>query len=225
MVHAGLLLCLAGEAAGLVFDGRYRDFNNFAFVLPALAYCAVFTERASARPSHAIERPLAWMLAAAAAVILYQETPINLQAGLWALLCALFVWSLWRNSQGSRAPRMRTLLVAAVGAYAAAAAVRYGLMEAPQFVGRCAGQGSDALCAVRSAMGLMIHFEVFGWLAVLAAVAALAARNRHLRIAAVILAISGLVLYNANLGIVAFAVVTIAMARALAVVNAATRSA
>lgn len=225
MVHAGLVLCLAGETAGLVFDARYRDFNTLAFVLPALAYFGVFTQRAGARPSHAIERPLAGMLAAAAAVVLYQETPLNLEADLWALLCALFAWSLWRNASGSRAPRLWALLVAAVGAYAAAAAVRHGLMEAPQFVGRCTGQGGDALCTLRSAIGLMIHFRVFGWLGLVAAIAAVATGRAGLRIAAVILASGGLVLYNANLSIVAFAVVTVALARTVAVVDCPARSA
>ena len=225
LVHAGLLLCLAGEATGLVFDARYRDFHNFAFVLPALAYLALFTHRSGTRPSHAIERPLAWLLTAAAAVILYQETPLNLQADLWALLCALFACALWRNSRGSRAPALTALLVAAAGAYAAAAAVRYGLMEAPQFIGRCTGQGGDALCALRSATGLMIHFGVFGWLGLLAAVAAVTIGHRQLRVAAVVLAMVSLVLYNTNLGIVAFAVVTISVARSLIVVDAAVRSA
>ena len=225
MVHAGLVLCLAGETAGLVFDARYRDFNTLAFVLPALAYFGVFTERAGERPSPAIERPLAGMLVAAATVILFQETPLNLEADLWALLCALFAWSLWRNASGSRAPRLWALLAAAVGAYAAAAAVRYGLMEAPQFVGRCSGQAGDALCALRSAIGLMIHFRVFGWLGLVAAIAAVATGRAGLRIAAVILATGGLVLYNANLGIVAFVVVTVALARTVAVVDCPTRSA
>ena len=225
MVHAGLLLCLAGETAGLVFDARYRDFNTLAFVLPELACFGVFTERAGERPSPAIERPLAGMLVAAATVILFQETPLNLEADLWALLCALFAWSLWRNASGSRAPRLWALLAAAVGAYAAAAAVRYGLMEAPQFVGRCSGQAGDALCALRSAIGLMIHFRVFGWLGLVAAIAAVATGRAGLRIAAVILATGGLVLYNANLGIVAFVVVTVALARTVAVVDCPTRSA
>jgi hypothetical protein len=116
-------------------------------------------------------------------------------------------------------------MTAAAGAYAAAAAVRYGLMEAPQFIGRCTGQGGDALCALRSATGLMIHFGVFGWLGLLAAVAAVTIGHRQLRVAAVVLAMVSLVLYNTNLGIVAFAVVTISVARSLIVVDAAVRSA
>lgn len=98
-------------------------------------------------------------------------------------------------------------------------------MEAPQFVGRCAGQAGDALCALRSGMGLMIHFAVFGWLAVLAAGAAVATAYRPLRVAAVVLATVGLVLYNANLGIIAFALVTVAVARGQAEVDVTAGSA
>lgn len=225
LVHAGLLLCLLGETSGLVFDARYRDFNNFAFVLPALAYLTVFRQRPGALAAPAIERPLAWALLGAAGFILYNETLRNLQAVMWVLLCALFAWSLWRNGKGSRAPRLTALLLAAVGAYAAAAAVRYGLMEAPQFVGRCAGQTGDTLCTLRSTLGLLIHFGVFGWLGLLAAIAAVATANTALRIVAVVLATVGLVLYNANLGIVAIAVVMIAIARGPSAMDAATRPA
>jgi hypothetical protein len=224
-MHAGLLLCLLGETAGLVFDSRYRDFNYFAFALPALAYLRVFTRRPDALPTPAIERPLAWALLGAAGFILYHETLHNLQAVAWALLCVLFACSLWRNAKGSPAPRLAALLLAAVSAYAVAAAMRYGLMEAPQFVGRCAGQAGDTLCALRGTLGLLIHFGVFGWLGLLTAITAVATGNTALRIAATVMATVGLVLYNANLGIVAFAVVMIAIARALSDVGTATRPA
>jgi exo-beta-1,3-glucanase (GH17 family) len=225
LMHAGLLLCLLGETAGLVFDSRYRDFNYFAFALPALAYLRVFTRRPDALPTPAIERPLAWALLGAAGFILYHETLHNLQAVAWALLCVLFACSLWRNAKGSPAPRLAALLLAAVSAYAVAAAMRYGLMEAPQFVGRCAGQAGDTLCALRGTLGLLIHFGVFGWLGLLTAITAVATGNTALRIAATVMATVGLVLYNANLGIVAFAVVMIAIARALSDVGTATRPA
>ena len=164
-------------------------------------------------------------LAAAAGFIVYQETPRNLQADLWALLCLLFAGSLWRNFKGSRAPRLTALLLGGLFAYAAAAAVRYGLMEAPQFVGHCTGLSGDALCTLRSATGLMIHFGMFGWISLLAAIAAVATGHAALRIAAVFLATCSLALYNASLGIVAFAVVTIAVARAPAAAHAASGSA
>lgn len=225
LVHAGLLLCLMGETAGLVFDARYRDFNALVFLLPALAYLTVFTQRPGGRPAGTIERPLAFALAAAAGFIVYQESPRNGQAALWGLLCVLFACALWRNSRGGRVPGLRALLAAAVVAWVAAAAVRYGLMEAPQFVGRCAGQAGDALCTLRSSMGLMIHFGVFGWLGLLAAIAAVSTGNARLRMATVILATGALVLYNANLGIVAFVLVTIAVARTPTEVDAAGRCA
>jgi hypothetical protein len=74
-------------------------------------------------------------------------------------------------------------------------------------------------------MGLLIHFAVFGWLAMLAAGAAVATGYRWLRVAAVILATVSLVLYNANLGIVAFTLVTSAVARSATQMDAVAESA
>ena len=49
---------------------------------------------------------------------------------------------------------------------------------------------------------VMLGFGVFGWLGLLAAVAAVTIGHRQLRVAAVVLAMVSLVLYNTNLGIV-----------------------
>ena len=213
LVYVGLVLCLIGKTLGLVFDPRYRDFDVFAFVLPAIAYALVFTHRRTWPPA-AIDRGLAAVLITAAGFILYQETPANGYATVWALLCILFAYPLWRSSAGARIPRARRVVLAAVTAYALAAGLRYGVMESPQLVERCAADSSDLLCAVRSGTGLIIHFRLIGWLAVLGSALALATAGRRFRTAAPILFASGVVLYNANLAIIACLLWILAVARA-----------
>jgi hypothetical protein len=214
LVYAGLVLSLTGKTLGLVFDSRYRDFDVFAFVLPAIAYAVVFNQRGARPMPAAIDRALAVVLIASAGFIVFQETPGNGYATAWALLCVLFAYPLWKNSAGTRLPRAGRVVLAAVAAYGLAAGLRYGVMESPQLVERCAADSSDLLCAVRSGTGLIIHFRLIGWLAVLGSALALATAGRRFRRAAPILFASGLVLYNANLAIIACLLWIIAVARA-----------
>ena len=53
---------------------------------------------------------------------------------------------------------------------AASYGARYGFMEDAQWVGICVDEASRWECQVRSNLGLMIHFNVLGWSALVAAV-------------------------------------------------------
>ncbi|MCP6417774.1 hypothetical protein NL482_26810, partial [Klebsiella pneumoniae] len=55
---------------------------------------------------------------------------------------------------------------------AASYGARYGFMEDGSWVGICAGEAGRWECQLRSNLGLMIHFKVLGWTALVAAVVA-----------------------------------------------------
>ncbi|MDU9403791.1 hypothetical protein RTH46_14970 [Pseudomonas sp. zfem004] len=91
---------------------------------------------------------------------------------------------------------------------AASYGVRYGLMEAPQWVGLCAQPGEIWQCQVRSLLGLGIHFQVIAWSALgLALVAQLIAGRLGwwLAVLALVFGLPALVLYTASIAV--FAVV------------------
>jgi hypothetical protein len=62
------------------------------------------------------------------------------------------------------------LLIALPLWLAASYGARYGFMEDGQWVGICADEASRWECQVRSNLGLMIHFKVLGWAALITAV-------------------------------------------------------
>jgi hypothetical protein len=79
---------------GLAFDPRYRDFPNAAFALPALAFAAIALKRGDAfrpAPLWREEAALAALFALSAAIILVNETPLNLAADLWCAIVALLI--------------------------------------------------------------------------------------------------------------------------------------
>lgn len=64
------------------------------------------------------------------------------------------------------------LLIALPLWLAASYGARYGFMEDGRWVGICADEASRWECQVRSNLGLMIHFKVLGWAALVTAVLA-----------------------------------------------------
>ena len=91
---------------------------------------------------------------------------------------------------------------------AASYGVRYGFMEAPQWVGVCSAQVQVWECQVRSTLGLTIHFRILAWIALGLALAATLIKHhagRWLAVLGLVAGIPALVLYTASIAV--FAVV------------------
>jgi hypothetical protein len=100
---------------------------------------------------------------------------------------------------------------------AAVYGVRYGLMEDVQWVGLCSDGASKWQCQVRSSLGLMIHFGVFGWGALIASVIAFFVPRTPGRLLAwtgLLLGMLSLVLYSASLAVFAVVIAGLRLVRA-----------
>ena len=100
---------------------------------------------------------------------------------------------------------------------AAVYGVRYGLMEDVQWVGVCADEASKWQCSVRSNLGLLIHFGVFGWGALIASMIAFFVPRRIGRVLAgigLLLGVLALVLYTASLAVFAVVIAGLRLVRA-----------
>jgi glucan 1,3-beta-glucosidase len=91
-----VLFGAAFVALGLAFDPRYRGFPVAAFAAPAAGYALLWWlsgPAARAAVSRREERVLAAVLACCAPVIVWRETPANVDALAWAGLCLLLAAS------------------------------------------------------------------------------------------------------------------------------------
>ncbi|QXI24346.1 hypothetical protein HU724_008705 [Pseudomonas iranensis] len=99
---------------------------------------------------------------------------------------------------------------------AAGYAARYGFMEDGQWVGICVDEASRWECLVRSNLGLMIHFKVFGWAAVATAVLAFVVPGRAgwwLAVLALVFGLPALALYNTTLAVFAVVIAGLRLVR------------
>lgn len=95
--------------------------------------------------------------------------------------------------------------------------VRYGLMEDVQWVGTCSDDALKWQCVLRSNLGLLIHFGVFGWGALVTSVIAFFVPRKVGRVLAgigLLLGVLALVLYTASVAVFAVVIAGLRLVRA-----------
>ncbi|WP_339453606.1 hypothetical protein [Pseudomonas sp. EA_5y_Pfl2_R50] len=99
---------------------------------------------------------------------------------------------------------------------AASYGARYGFMEDGQWVGICVDEASRWECQLRSNLGLMIHFKVLGWAALVAALVGFVLPARTgwwLAVLALVFGVPALALYNTTLAVFALVIAGLRLVR------------
>lgn len=212
LLRMTILFCAMVEVTGLVFDSRYRSFNNFAFAIPACGFWLTSKTTVTMDSDRAAEKFSALFLIAGAIFILINETPKNIQATLWSVICLALAYPVWKEARQVSLPALKTILIAGILAYAGSASMRYGVMESVDLVSACTDKTNGSLCTVRDTLGRIIHYNGFGWLSLIGAVLTLLSRSFSAAIVTLLLSIAGLTLYNASLSTYAFVASLLLMA-------------
>ncbi len=127
---------------------------------------------------------------------------------------------------GYTAATMRRLLpwIAILGTFAAAAIVRYHVIEPEGYAFLCQ-QGGPWWCRPRDAVILAFQSRAIGWLALAAAVTGFVLRARTVALAGAMCAAAGLILYDYDLSAVALVLATLVLVRPAERQSASTGSA
>ena len=204
VLRLGVVTCALIAVLGLVLDARYRSFNNFGFAIPALAY-AWFFRRQSTQPAQGMLEHLSGLLLASGAVaILINETPLNWQADIWAAICLLLAYPLWRESRHTSLRPLVPFVLLVLAAYGAFSALRNGIFISERLVGVCAETPDKTICLVRSMIGRLMYNQVFAWTSLILAVLAIWRNSVWLCGVALVASLAGVTFYNVNLAAVAF---------------------
>ena len=108
------------------------------------------------------------------------------------------------------------LLIALPLWLAASYAARYGFMEDGQWVGICADEASRWECQVRSNLGLMIHFKLLGWAALITSVLGFFVPGRAgwaLAVVGLVFGLPALALYNTTFAVFAVVIAGLRLVR------------
>lgn len=117
----------------------------------------------------------------------------------------------------SRRFSLIVLLVALALWLAGCYGLRFALMEDGKWVGLCVDEAQRWECQVRANLGLLIHFRVIAWSALIGALVAFFLPGRAGRVLAVValfIALPALVLYSASLAVFALVIAALRAVRA-----------
>lgn len=212
VLRLGVIACALIGVLGLVFDARYRSFNNFGFAIPALAYVWFSRRQPGLVAQSMLEHLSGLLLAAGGVAILINETPLNRQADIWVAICLLLAYPLWR---ASRTVSLRPLLpfgILVLGAFIAFAALRHGVFISERLVEVCADTPDKPVCLVRSLIGKLMYHQVFAWTSLTLAVLAVWRNAVWLCCLALVASLAGLAFYNVNLAALAFVLAGLTLA-------------
>jgi len=95
-------------------------------------------------------------------------------------------------------------------------ALRYQLMEDPRWLDICDGKTGNVWCAVRGNFGLIIHWQLLAWLALLLSVPAFfiaGPRGRGLAWLSLLFALPALALYTVTLAVFALLIAALRIVR------------
>ncbi len=205
ILRLSVFVCALIALLSLLFDARYRSFNMYGFLIPAVSFMGFSWAGAGLKDTHdAVERLIALTLAAAALGVWINETPLNGQADVWVLDCLLLAWPLWRNNRDASLRPMRWVGILLLVVYAALAAMRYGLLDSETMGALCAVSPNVILCRFRSLLGVMMYYQMFGMSALILAILAVWRNGTRLSLVALAVCMCSFVFYNAGTGAVAF---------------------
>ena len=202
-LRLGLVACGLVAVLGLVFDARYRNFNNYAFLIPALVHAWLSRREESSVADSRLEHLCGLVLGLGGIAIAINETLLNWQADIWVVVCLLMAWPLWREGRGSSLRPLLPYVLTAALSWLAFIGVRYGVLESVALVGRCADGNGGLICTLRSGLGMAIHLQIFGWLSLVLAGFAIRQKHASLHVAAIVAAMGSLTLYHAGMGSIA----------------------
>jgi len=212
ILRFSVVTCALIAAAGLFFDGRYRNFNNAAFAIPAFAYIFWAPPGITRERTGMLEKLAALLLTASALAILLMETTHNWQAVIWSGVCLMLAYPLGRDGyKTSLRPLLPSALLILI-AYGLLALVRHKVFIAEELVAICAESPGILICQVRTLLGKMMYFHIFGWTSIALTVMALIFNGVLIPLLAMIAALASLLFYNAGMGAVAFVLAGITLA-------------
>ena len=204
LLRLGVISCTLIAAMGLLFDARYRAFNICGFIVPAIVFFWLsLHQKPQMAECRILERWAALILIITALGVLINETTLNRQADIWAGVCLLLAYPLWKESKGTSLRPLLPCGIWVIIGYAVFAAIRYGILNSGVLASACADRPDNVVCVVRSILGMMMYHQVFGWTSLLLAGLAAWRRTMKMSVLAITACLSSLALYNVDTGAVA----------------------
>ena len=189
---------------GLAFDGRYKNFEIYVFMISAISFLWAYRNKISELNFGKFEKVLSLLVIISSAYTIYNETIVNIFSNVWIIITLVFAYILNRGSKNISFCQIRELAIYIGIFFAAFLALKYGFVDNKAIATQCNLYAGTLTCKVKDFIGAFLYFGYLGITAFVVALIALVLNKRTTTIIALAVSSCAIVLSNPFLGSIAF---------------------
>ena len=189
---------------GLAFDGRYKNFEIYVFMISAISFLWAYRNKISELNFGKFEKVLSLLVIISSAYTIYNETIVNIFSNVWIIITLVFAYILNRGSKNISFCQIRELAIYIGIFFAAFLALKYGFVDNKAIATQCNLYAGTLTCKVKDFIGAFLYFGYLGITAFVVALIALVLNKRTTTIIALAVSSCAIVLSNPFLGSIGF---------------------
>ena len=189
---------------GLAFDGRYKNFEIYVFLISAISFLWAYRNKISELNFGKFEKVLSLLVIISSAYTIYNETIVNIFSNVWIIITLVFAYILNRGSKNISFCQIRELAIYIGIFFAAFLALKYGFVDNKAIATQCNLYAGTLTCKVKDFIGAFLYFGYLGITAFVVALIALVLNKRTTTIIALAVSSCAIVLSNPFLGSIGF---------------------
>ena len=189
---------------GLAFDGRYKNFEIYVFMISAISFLWAYRNKISELNFGKSEKVLSLLVIISSAYTIYNETIVNIFSNVWIIITLVFAYILNRGSKNISFCQIRELAIYIGIFFAAFLALKYGFVDNKAIATQCNLYAGTLTCKVKDFIGAFLYFGYLGITAFVVALIALVLNKRTTTIIALAVSSCAIVLSNPFLGSIGF---------------------
>lgn len=192
------------SSIALAFDGRYRNFEIYAFIISASSYLWLYKGKLDSANFGKFEKASFLILALTTALIFVNETYLNIFSNIWILISAVYAYILYSGSRKISYAEVKNFMLYAVVFFAFFAYYRYGILINSDLDTQCDASPGSFFCRARDSFALFVHLGKLEIAAITLALIAIFVNSRFVSLSALFISSGAILMFNATLGSVAF---------------------
>ena len=188
----------------LAFEGRYRNFEIYIFIISALSFLWIYKDRIEERFSNNFIKLSSIILFITSVLIFINETYLNLFSNIWILTSLIFAYILYKQSKDISLTDSKTIIITTIVFFIGFIILKTELLSNKELVNQCNLVSDSFACNIRDTIGLMAYKGMFGVISILSVIIAILFNRQFLSYIALFFGICAILLFNTFLGSIGF---------------------
>jgi len=188
----------------LAFEGRYRNFEIYIFVISISSYLWLYWKRLDILNFGKFGKVSFLILLFTSATIFINETYINIFSDIWVMISLGYAAILYSGTKNVPYREFKNVALYMIVFFAVSAFVRYGILLNSSLLTECNEFEDTFICEMRNALGATIYLNGFGITALIITFAASLVKKRPISLFALFSSISALMMFNTLSGSIGF---------------------